>query len=212
MLKAAVISNSVEGIEHMFISNQQINYSLFEITANFKPDFSDYDILIVPNGSDQIAMYRIKDIVRDFLNAGKILFCFDGWFTAWVPGNQWIMDNTHKTIDIRYHIVNDRYNLFNGIDVNKFIFSHGISGWWACGSIHANPDADIILADTWGRPIIVLDEVSTNGLMFLTASGPMADTLFGTNDEGQDSWCEVGKFYRRLIDFIAQRTMKISIQ
>ena len=205
MLKAAVISNNVEGIEHMFNSNNNIQYTLLEITKNFNPDFSGYDIVIVPNGSDNIAMFKIKDKIKSYLEDGNILFCFDGWFTDWVPGNKWMMDTQHKTIDIRYHIVNDKYQLFSGIDLQKFIFSHGISGWWACGHIETINVENVLLTDTWNRPIIIVDETTTPGLMVLTASGPMADQLFGTNDEGQTSWDEIGKFYQKIIDFVSKR-------
>lgn len=210
MLKAAVISNNIEGIEHMFVSNSKINYTLFEITAKFDPDFTGYDILLVPNGSDNIALYKIREKIHQFLADGKVLFCFDGWFTDWVPGNKWIMDNEHKTIDIRYHIVNDKYNLFKGIDLDKFIFSHGISGWWACGYIETTRPECVLLADTWERPIIVIDDKSTAGLMVLTASGPMADLLFGTNSEGQTSWDEIGRFYQRLVDFVITRNVVLN--
>ncbi len=201
MINACVVSNGIEGIENMFRSNQRVSYTLLPIGPQFNPDFSPFDLLIVPNGTDNIAMFNIKHLVAEFLNAGKMMFCFDGWFTDWVPGNTWIMDNAHKTIDIRYRIVQDRYKVFEGIDLHQFIFSNGISGWWACGHIQAAPGADIILEDTWQQPIMVLDEVSTNGTMLLTASGPMADMLFGTNDDGQDSWQEVGRFYQKLISW-----------
>jgi len=205
MLKAAVISNNIEGIENMFISNPKINYTLLEITANFNPDFADYDVLLVPNGSDNIALFKIRDKIAQFLNEGKVMFCFDGWFTNWVPGNKWIIDNNHKTIDIRYHVVNDKYKLFEGIDLDKFNFSHGISGWWACGFIETTQPESVLLADTWDRPIIIIDEHSTRGIMVLTASGPMADLLFGTNSEGQTSWDEIGRFYQKLVDFVVAR-------
>lgn len=199
MINACVVSNGIEGIENMFRSNSRVSYTLLPIGPHFNPDFTPYDLLIVPNGTDNIAMYNIRNKVAEFLNAGKMMFCFDGWFTDWVPGNTWVMDNAHKTIDIRYRIVQDRYHLFEGIDLNQFIFSNGISGWWACGHIQAAAGADVILEDTWQQPIMVIDEISTNGIMLLTASGPMADMLFGTNDDGQDSWQEVGRFYQKLI-------------
>jgi hypothetical protein len=43
-------------------------------------------------------MSKIKDKVANFLNDGKALFCFDGWFTNWVPNNQWIMSNDLKVL------------------------------------------------------------------------------------------------------------------
>jgi len=210
MLKAAVISNHVEGIENMFKSSSKIEYSLIEITKDFDPSFAEYDILIVPNGCDNIAMYKIRNSVKKFLDNGKILFCFDGWFTNWVPGNTWYMNNDLKTIDIRYHIVHDTYKLFEGIDLNKFNLSHGISGWWACGYIETQYVENILLADTWDRAIIVIDEKSTAGIMVLTASAPMADMLFGTIQEEESAWDEIGKFYQKLIDFVTEKRSVLS--
>ena len=72
----------------------------------------------------------------------------------------------------------DPHGLLQGLDLDQLNFSHGMSGWWACGYIQAAPGADVLLADTWQRPIVVLDEVSTAGRMLLTASGPLADVTY----------------------------------
>ena len=39
------------------------------------------------------------------------------------------------------------------------------------------------LEDTWGRPLVVIDDKTTNGLMVLTASGPAADISYATTDD-----------------------------
>ncbi|MBC8152198.1 MAG: hypothetical protein H7Z72_04745 [Bacteroidetes bacterium] len=178
MLNALLISNNVAGLENYYVSNALVQYTVCRITRDFNPDLTPYDVLVVPNGSDHVAMLKIKDSVRAFLDAGKALVCSDGWFTDWVPGNQWVMDNTKKTMDIRYTVNTDQYGLFDGLAVDDLTFSHGMSGWWACGYIKAADGADVVLHDTWQRPMIVLDEVSTNGSMLLTASGPLADVTY----------------------------------
>lgn len=205
MIQAKVISNGIVGLDdHMFRPNERIQYDFEEISEDFNPVLEGYDLLIVPNGSDQVAMLKIKDKIRRFLEDGNALFCFDGWFTNWIPGNQWVMDNTKKTIDIRYRIKTDRYNLFDGVDVKSLNFSHGISGWWACGYIEAAQGADVVMVDTWKRPMIVLDEVSTNGMMVLTASGPVADYTYATTDD-DDSMQDIGKLYRNFLTLIEQQ-------
>lgn len=178
MLNALLISNNIAGLENYYVSNDLVHYTVARITGNFDPDLMPYDLLVVPNGSDHIAMFRIKDKVRAFLDAGRALLCADGWFTDWIPGNQWVMDNSKRTMDTRYAIQTDRHNLFNNLDINDLTFSHGMTGWWACGYIEAASDADVVMADTWNRPMIVLDTVSTNGSMLLTASGPLADMAY----------------------------------
>ncbi len=199
MIQAAVIDNGIVGLRQYFQSNEKAHYDFLEVGETVPNDFSDYDLLVVPNGCDQIAMLRMKEPVQTFLNQGKTLFCFDGWFTDWIPGNQWRMDNSKKTIDIRYAIKDDKYDLFENVKVDSFTFSHGISGWWACGYIEAAPQANVVLEDTWGRAIMVLDEQSTPGKMFLTASGPLGDFTYGTTDD-ETSMNDLVKFYHNLLN------------
>ncbi|MBA3832460.1 MAG: hypothetical protein H0X34_11330 [Chthoniobacterales bacterium] len=175
MLHALVVSNGIVGLNESYVSNELVDYRIEVITADFDPDLSGLDLLIVPNGSDHVAMLKIKDQVAAFLDQGNTVCCFCGWFTNWVPGNQWIHDNRKATKDVFLSVRTDRYGLFDGLDLDKFNYNNGITGWWACGYIKASPGADVVLEDTWHRPIMVLDEMTTNGLMILTASGPVGD-------------------------------------
>lgn len=174
-IKAAVVSNGIEGLQNYFISSAIIHYTFLEITKDFNPNLDDYNVLVVPNGSDHIAMNKIKNKVAAFLENGNTLFCFDGWFTNWIPNNQWIMSNDLKSIDQRYTVRSDNNNLLENVNINDLIYNNNISGWWSCGYIEASEKAEVILKDTWQRPIVVLDEKSTNGIIFLTASGPLGD-------------------------------------
>jgi len=178
MLQALLISNGLQGLDKYYVSSDLMQYTTCLITKDFDPDLMPYDLLVVPNGSDHVAMLKIKDKVRAFLNAGRALVCCDGFFTAWVPGNQWRMDNSRRTMDVLYAPGTDRHHLLDNLNLDELNYSHGMTGWWACGYIEAAPGADVLLADTWQRPIVVLDEVSTAGRMLLTASGPLADVTY----------------------------------
>ncbi len=200
-LKAAIIYNGIEGLDQLYRDNELVAYDLLEVTASFQPDLTDYGLLVVPNGSDQVALYRIRDLIADFLAAGKTLFSFDGWFTDWVPGNRWIMDNSKKTIDIRYRIKDDPFGISHHFNVEDLNFSHGISGWWACGYIKAAPGALVLLEDTWGRPLVVIDQFTTAGTMVLSASGPLADFSYATTDDDK-AYQAMADFYRSLLHFV----------
>ena len=182
-LRAVILSNGIEGLPLLYRDRDKITYDTLEVEKNFQPDFTGYDLLLVPNGSDHVAMFRIRDQVKTFLDQGGTVFCFDGWFTDWVPGNRWIMDNSKKTIDTRYYIKDDPGKISEHFSVDDLTFSHGISGWWACGYIEPAPGATVLLEDTWGRPLIVIDEQTTPGLMILTASGPVGDASYATTDD-----------------------------
>ena len=208
MLKALVVHNHIEGLTGLFQSDKDVHFDFAYTSAHFQPNLTPYDLLIVPNGSDHLAMAKIKEEVHAFLNAGKALFCFDGWFTDWVPRNQWIMDNSHKTIDIRYQIPSDEKGLMENVPIESLNFSHGISGWWSCGYIDAHPQAEGIIEDTWQRPMLIRDEVSTHGLMILTASGPVSDATYATtDDEGANG--DIGRLFRNCLRYETKRKNKL---
>ncbi|NVO85800.1 hypothetical protein [Hymenobacter terrestris] len=202
MLQALLISNGLQGLDSHYVSNELVQYTTCLVTRNFNPDLLPYDLLVVPNGSDHVAMLKIKDKVAAFLAAGKALICCDGFFTAWVPGNQWLMDNTRRTLDVRYSAGADSHGLLANIDLDELNFSHGMSGWWACGYIRAAPGAEVLLHDTWQRPIVVLDEVSTPGRMLLTASGPLADVTYAGKSDSA-----LVTLYRNFLQLLSTETV-----
>lgn len=198
-IDAVLVSNGLQGLDGMFPPTDRVRYRTVPTAPDFDPDFAGADLVIVPNGSDHVAMQRAAGAVRRHLDGGGALFCFDGWFTPWVPGNRWVMDNSRTTKDVRYRVRTDRHGLLDGVPLADFEFSHGMSGWWACGFIEPAPGADVVLEDTWGRAVAVLDEATTPGAMFLTASGPLAGVSFGAEHAG------LYTLYERLLTFVAGR-------
>lgn len=160
-----------------------VRFDVQETGPGFSLNLHDADIFLVPNGSDHVALSREREEVSYFLGRGGTLICVDGWVEPWLPGNAWIMDNAYRTIDVRYQPGTDDWGLLDGVDIEALTFRHGISGWWACGYIEPAAGADVILKDSWGRAIVVVDAVSTNGLMVLTASGPVGPW----SEEGRDT-------------------------
>ncbi len=201
MLDTYIISNEIHGLDHYFCGNDVANYRFVPVSAGLHLDLSQADVLVVPNGSDHIAMYGARHPVHQFLERGGHLLCFDGWFTDWIPGNRWIHDNARATRDIRYRVHTDRYELFDGVELDDLQFNHGISGWWACGYIEPAPGADILLCDTWERPVIVLDESTTRGTMILTASGPLSDVTFEKEVNG------LSRLYQNMLRFLNYKQM-----
>ncbi len=203
-INALLISNGIEGLAKMFQANDRIRYTIAEIGKDFDPDLDAYDLLIVPNGSDHIALYRIRQKIKQFLADGGTLFCFDGWFTDWIPGNRWLMDNSKKTIDIRYKIKDDPQGLAQYFSIDHLNFTHGISGWWACGYIEAAAEAEVLIEDTWGRALMVIDRKSTPGLIVLTASGPLGDFGAGTPDDG-GSIKAISDLYQSILTLVSHK-------
>jgi hypothetical protein len=199
MLNAVVVDNGIRDLKQSFPIDPRVSYRFIDTRKALFLENQAVDLLIVPNGSDHVALSRGRDSIYQFLNNGGALFCFDGWFTDWIPGNQWVMDNSKPTREIRYTVTSDRHNLLRDISLDEFIFRNGISGWWACGYIASAPKAEVLLADTWQRPVVVLDEQTTSGLLFLTASGPLPMPYFGSDTFGPN------QLYSRMLNHVIQR-------
>lgn len=204
MMEIVVVHNGIHELELMFQPTAEASYTFVRTGPGFPErlaaTLATADALLVPNGSDHVAMLDASNVVVEFLQAGKTLFCFDGWFTAWIPGNHWQMDNSRRTIEIRYQIGTDQHNILDGVAIDELIFNHGISGWWACGFITPAANAEVLLTDTWGRAMVVLDEATTPGRMLLTSSGPLADFRYdGSNSNA------LSHLYRNLLAYSSQK-------
>jgi len=195
MIRAAVIDNGLSWIGACYPANAAIDFARLPARSAHASDLHQYDWVVVPNGSDHVALWRARAAVSSVLERGGVLTCGDGWFTDWVPGNRWIHDNSQPTALVRYRIRSDRHGLLRDIDLDDFNFRDGISGWWACGYIEAAPGAEVLLEDTWGRPVLVLDEHSTPGKMLLSASGPLAENHGGN--------AGIDRFWQRALQFLA---------
>jgi hypothetical protein len=71
-------------------------------------------------------------------------------FTNWLTANH---EYWFKSIDQRYTVKSDQYNLLENVTIDDLIYNNNISGWWSCGYIEAAQEAEIILQDTWNRPL-----------------------------------------------------------
>ena len=173
ILKAAVFYSGVYSSKESFVNNEFVQYDFLPVSAAFDPDIDQYDLVITGNPTDHIAMLKIKDKIARFLEGGKALFCFSGWYTNYIPGNKWVMDRDIKTIDTDYIAGSDPHELLKGVQIEELVKQNGIAGWWACGHIEASKSANVILSDILGRGIVVLDEKTTRGTVALTSGGPL---------------------------------------
>lgn len=176
MLQAALIDNGTYGTSHYFADSAQLRFRRERIGPDWSPKFDGDDLIVVPNGSDHVALYRQRTAIDRLLQRGGSVLCFCGFFTPWLPGNVWVHDNLRPNREVRYHAVNDPLGLLDGVDIEQLaINEHGIRGWWACGDIHTDHADSVVLADTWNRAVLVADTRSTPGLIITTASGPLGD-------------------------------------
>lgn len=176
MLKIALIDSGVTGGSSYFGATAGVRYRHERITADWQPDFSGDDVIVVPNGANHVALYEARTAIRDLLDRGGTLACFCGFFTPWIPGHVWHHDNRHPLKVVRYAPSADPLGLLEGVDIAELSTeAHGISGWWACGEIRSEHPGSTLLQDNFGRVVMVADTRTTPGLIVATASGPVGD-------------------------------------
>jgi len=194
MLNVALIDSGVYGTTQYFAETPEVRYRIERIRNHWQPDFSADDLVVVPNGANHVALYEVRGSIRTFLDRGGTLACFCGFFTPWIPGNQWVHDNRQPLKAVRYRARSDPLGLLEGVDIDQLTFeSHGISGWWACGEIITDHPDSVLLEDNFGRVIMVADTTSTLGLIIATASGPLGDPDPSAPSQG------IAKLYRNII-------------
>ncbi|MDE2155219.1 MAG: hypothetical protein KGJ32_04885 [Xanthomonadaceae bacterium] len=174
-LSIAVVDNGIHGLRGHFVDSPALRYRFEPIVRDWSPAFAE-DVVIVPNGSDHLSLYRARHSIEAVLARGGAVLCFCGCYTPWLPGTVWRHDNTRPNRDVRYHVASDPLGLMAGVDPQRLgTDAHGISGWWACGELVTACPQSVVLADTWGRPVLIADTRSTPGLIVATASGPLGD-------------------------------------
>lgn len=184
MLTATIVDNGIHGLRQNFVDSSLVRYRFESITPDWRPVFDD-DFVIVPNGSDHVALHRARPRIEAVLQRGGAVLCFCGCFMPWLPGTRWIHDNTRDLRGLRYTVVDDRFGLMEGVDPMRLSTEeHGISGWWTCGALITRHAESVVLADTWGRAALIADSHSTPGLVVATASGPLGDADPDAPDAG----------------------------
>jgi len=152
VINALVVSNGIAGLDAFYVDDDLVRYQFRPTTRDFTLDLRDTDLLIVPNGSDHVAMLKARDQVGEFVRSGGSLMCTDGWFTDWIPGHRWVMENSRPTKEVRYFVQRNDETIVDDEILHALIWHHGISGWWACGYIQSDDPVITMICDTWDRP------------------------------------------------------------
>lgn len=175
-MQIALIHSGVAGTEQYYRGDAEHRYRCERIGADWQPCFDEDDVVLVPNGANHVALYEARAHLHHFLARGGALLCFCGFFTPWLPGNQWRHDIGRDLRQLRYRVVADDLQLFEGVEAEELCSdAHGIRGGWACGDIQTHHADSVVLMDNYQRTLLVADRRSTPGLIIATASGPLGD-------------------------------------
>lgn len=130
-------------------------------------DFTEFDVIIVPNFADQENLYMHKNVVEKFLNEQKIVAFFGHLFRAWLPGASLFMPEKIKHFSDYNLYPENNSTIFSGVLTEDMTFTKGVAGFFARGYYHADEHSEIHLKFKSGHVCSYVDRHSTRGTIFV---------------------------------------------
>jgi hypothetical protein len=162
--------------QHEFFRERLERVSLYELEQH---SLEPYDALIIPNNIDEEFLYRQRQRIADFLEAGRILISFAQPFLPWLPG-QVLWQPSPLDIMERTVLANDEHPIFKGVTEYDLNYRRGVKGFFSRGYFEAPEHAEIVLRDNAGATVVYIDRSTTKGTIL---AGAGTDLLgYGLSD------------------------------
>ena len=132
-------------------------------------DLQEYDVLLLTDFIDQEYLYKNKQKIESFLDAGNIVIFCGHLFRQWLPGCGPFMPkriHSHRDYYVRVTAPN---SIFAGVEIKDMVYNKGVAGFFACGYHPAPKGAQVLLASADGKPITYIDRNSTKGTILVHA-------------------------------------------
>lgn len=133
-------------------------------------DLSRYAGLLVPPSVDQEHLFRHRDLIRGYLDAGGVVVFGGHLHRRWLPGASTLVPLSSPSLGAyRVAEVAD-HPVFAGLTPDDLTFRRGVAGFFARGH-HPPPDgADILVRLAGGEPVTYVDRSSTAGTILVQAT------------------------------------------
>lgn len=129
------------------------------------------ELLIVPRHTDQEALWRARDRVRAFLDAGGVVASFIEHYRPWLPGGSYRHTDHRLT---RYTVQRAAaHPVFDPIPDRELYEFRGVVGWFAQGYLEPPDGAEVLLTDPAGEALAYVDRRSTPGTIIATSGADL---------------------------------------
>lgn len=130
-----------------------------------KADLEPYIALIITGNVDQELLYRERKVIRDFLDAGKVLVFSGHLLHPWLPGaGAFVPKEIRSFRDYGIRLVKS-HPIFEGVKAEDLTFRRGVAGFFARGHNPPPEGAEVLLELAGGEPIVYVDRQSTRGVI-----------------------------------------------
>lgn len=123
-------------------------------------DLSVFDLIIVPRGSDQEALYAHRGKIKEYLDGGGTLASFGEVTTDWLPGARW--DGVLPSDDgpLAFAATHPLLTALEPVDLH---WHKGYTGWCCHGHFREPANGDVLVRTETGDPVMYIDTTTTAG-------------------------------------------------
>jgi len=130
-------------------------------------DLRSFPGLVVSSQVDQEFLYRHRQMVREFLDAGGVV-AFSGHVARrWLPGAGRFQPKAVESHDDYTVVEANPHPVFEGVATEDLTYQRGVAGFFARGHNPPPAGATVILRLADGEPVAYVDEASTDGTVFV---------------------------------------------
>ncbi|MGG2200007.1 phosphate starvation-inducible protein PhoH [Paenibacillus validus] len=136
-------------------------------------DLAPYPCLVIDAFADQEWLYRQRDLIRRFLDQGKLLIFCGHLFRDWLPGGSLFVPRTirsHLDYTVLFH---KPHPIFTGLTSEELTYNKGVAGFFARGHNPPPPGAEVLLTLPGGEGITYIDRMSTGGTILAHAGNSL---------------------------------------
>ncbi|AHC13816.1 hypothetical protein [Salinispira pacifica] len=117
-------------------------------------DLGVFDLIIVPRGSDQDALYAHRGKIKEYLDGGGTLASFGEVTTDWLPGARW--DGVLPSDDgpLAFAATHPVLTALQPVDLH---WHKGYTGWCCHGHFRVPENGDVLVRTERGDPVMYID-------------------------------------------------------
>lgn len=172
-------TTSVADRDHLFARMPVVPIDVYQLA---EADLSGLRGVVVSGRVDQEFLLLHRQVIRAFLDAGKVVAFAGQLLRPWLPGIELRPPVTSAAYE--HHAVSrvERHPVFEGVDVADLGFSSSLGGYWDAGN-RLPAGATVVLTTEKGQPVSYVDRSSSGGTIFAF----YGQTLLGYATEENDS-------------------------
>jgi hypothetical protein len=127
---------------------------------------SSFAGVVVSSQADQDFLYRHRDRIRSYLDAGGVV-AFSGHLSReWLPGAGTFVPKEIESHDDYEVVEATSHPVFDGVTMEDLTYQRGVAGFFARGHNPPPAAARVLLRLADGEPIVYVDHETTEGVVF----------------------------------------------